>query len=252
MLKQKADTSRNSFSFILNETALKELMIDKEKAVGTKVSLSGRNGEIIGIVKDFHFSSLHEKISPLVLFNEEEQLNFIFVKLQAGNVKETLNSIKEICANVIPHRPFEYKFLDDQYTALYSAEEKIGSICSVFAGLTIVIACLGLFGLVAFAAAQKVKEIGIRKVLGASATSIVLLITKDYGKLVILSILIGLPLAYYLIENLWLSEFAYRTSIGAMPFILASLGCLTIAFGTASYQAIRATMIDPVNTLRNE
>ena len=250
--KSKADTTGNSHSFILNESALKELLIDPTTAVGTKVSLSGRNGEIIGVVKDFHFSSLHEKIAPLVLFNEEQQFNFIFVKLQSGDIKQTLATIKEVCANVIPHRPFEYKFLDEQYTALYSSEQKIGAICSVFASLTIIIACLGLFGLVAFAASQKVKEIGIRKVLGATAQSIVLLITKDYGKLVALSILIGLPLSYYLVENFWLSEFAYRTDVGAGPFILAAAGCLTIAFGTASYQAIRASMIDPVNALRRE
>jgi putative ABC transport system permease protein len=250
--KSKADTTGNSHSFVLNESALKELLIDPANAVGTKVNLSGRNGEIIGVVKDFHFSSLHEKIAPLVLFNEEEQFNFIFVKLQKGDIKQTLASIKEVCANVIPHRPFEYKFLDEQYTALYSSEQKIGSICSVFASLTIIIACLGLFGLVAFAASQKVKEIGIRKVLGATSQSIVLLITKDYSKLVILSILIGLPLSYYLIENFWLSEFAYRTDIGVLPFIVAAGGCLLIAFGTASYQAIKASMIDPVNALRRE
>ncbi|HEY5825293.1 MAG TPA: ABC transporter permease [Cyclobacteriaceae bacterium] len=248
----RADTTGNSYSFILNESALKELSIQQDKAIGTRVSLSGRKGSIVGVVKDFHFSSLHEKIAPLVLFIEEQQYSYIFIKLEAGDITQTLTSIKAICANVIPHRPFEYKFLDEQYTALYSSEQKIGAICSVFASLTIIIACLGLFGLVAFAASQKVKEIGIRKVLGATSQSIVLLITKDYSKLVILSILIGLPLAYYLIENFWLSEFAYRTDVGAGPFILSAAGCLLIAFGTASYQAIRASMIDPVNALRRE
>jgi len=252
LLKAKTDTTGGSYTFILNESALKELSIDVDKAVGTRVGLGQRKGEIIGIVKDFHFTSLHEKIAPLVLFPEEEQFNFIFVKLNSGDVKQNLETIKQICANVIPHRPFEYKFLDEQYTALYSSEQKIGAICTVFATLTIVIACLGLFGLVAFAASQKVKEIGIRKVLGATSPSIVLLITKDYSKLVILSIIIGLPLAYYLIENLWLSGFAYRTDIGILPFVAAASGCLIIAFGTASYQAIRASMIDPVNALRSE
>jgi putative ABC transport system permease protein len=250
--KAQSDTTRTSFSFILNEAALREASIDPATAVGTKVTLSGRKGEIVGVVKDFHFSSLHEKISPLVLFTQPDELNFIFVKIQPGDIKEALATIKDVCANVIPHRPFEYKFLDEQYQALYTSEQRVGSICSVFAGLTITIACLGLFGLVAFSASQKIKEIGIRKVLGASATSIVLLITKDYGKLVVLALIVGLPLAYFLIENLWLSEFAYRTTIGATPFIIAAVGCLVIAFGTASYQAIRAATVDPVNTLRNE
>jgi putative ABC transport system permease protein len=250
--KAEEDTTGNSYTFILNESALKELSINIDKAVGTKVRLSERKGQIIGVVKDFHFNSLHEKIAPLVLFPEKQQFNFIFVKLAPGDVKQSLAAIKEICASVTPHRPFEYKFLDEQYNALYSSEQKIGAICSVFATLTIIIACLGLFGLVAFAASQKVKEIGIRKVLGATSPGIVLLITKDYSKLVIISIIIGLPLAYYLIENLWLDSFAYRTDIGVWPFVMAAAGCLIIAFGTASYQAIRASMIDPVNALRRE
>jgi putative ABC transport system permease protein len=250
--KAKQDTTRSSYSFILNEAAIREASIDPAKAVGTKITLSGRKGEIIGVVKDFHFSSMHEKISPLVLFDEASQLNFIFVKMNQGDMTQTLSSIKEVCANIIPHRPFEYKFLDEQYEAMYTSEQRVGTICTVFAALTIIIACLGLFGLVAFSASQKIKEIGIRKVLGASAASIVVLITKDYGKLVVLALVIGLPLAYYLIDNLWLSEFAYRTTIGAAPFVMAAVGCLLIAFATASYQAIRAAMIDPVNTLRNE
>jgi putative ABC transport system permease protein len=250
--KTKSDTSRSSYSFILNESALHEASINPETAVGTKISLSGRKGEIIGVVKDFHFSSLHEKIAPLVLFDEGYQLNYIFLKLNSGDVKESLSTIKNICANVIPHRPFEYKFLDEQYAAMYTSEQRVGTICSVFAALTIIIACLGLFGLVAFSASQKIKEIGIRKVMGASATSIVVLITKDYSKLVILALIIGLPSAYYLITNLWLSDFAYRTTVGVLPFITAAIGCMVIAFGTASYQAIKASMIDPVKTLRNE
>ncbi|PZR13826.1 MAG: hypothetical protein DI539_19110 [Flavobacterium psychrophilum] len=250
--KMAADTSGNSYSFILNESALKELLIPADKAIGTKMNLSGRNGEIIGVVKDFHFSSLHEKIGPLILFNEESQFAHVFIKLEAGNTLQTMEEIKSICKKTITHRPLEYKFLDEQYTALYASEQKVGAICTVFATLTIIIACLGLFGLVAFSASQKTKEIGIRKVLGATAPGIVLLITKDYSKLVILAILVGLPVAYYIIENLWLSSFAYRTTVGTGPFVMAAGACLFIAFGTASFQAIRAAMIDPVNTLRNE
>jgi putative ABC transport system permease protein len=250
--KAKSDTSRSSYSFILNESALHEALINPETAVGTKITLSGRKGEIIGIVRDFHFSSLHEKIAPIVLFNQADQLSYIFLKLQPGDLTQTLSTIKNICANVIPHRPFEYKFLDQQYSAMYTSEQRVGTICTVFAALTITIACLGLFGLVAFSASQKIKEIGIRKVMGASATSIVVLITKDYSKLVILALVIGLPSAYYLIDNLWLNDFAYKTTVGALPFVTAAVGCIVIAFGTASYQAIKASMIDPVNTLRNE
>lgn len=240
-------------SYILNETALKELSIDVSKAVGTRVRLSGRKtGDIIGVVKDFHFASLHEKIRPLVLFNEGAQLNYIFVKMAPGNIPETLNTFKKICAEVTPHRPFEFKFLDEQYQALYSNEQRMGHICTVFAVLTIIIACLGLLGLVAFAAAQKTKEIGIRKVLGASAASIVMLITRDYTRLVVIAIVLGLPLAYYAMENYWLSSFAYRTDMGVWPFLSASLGCMIIAFGTATFQSLKAALINPSETLRNE
>ncbi len=240
------------FSFILNETALKELSLTPEKAIGTKMSLSGRKGEIIGVVKDFHFASLHEKINPLVLFDEEDALSYIFVKLNAGDFNQSLATIEKICANIIPHRPFEYKFLDEQYQAMYSNEQRMGKICSVFATLTIIIACLGLLGLVAFAASQKTKEIGIRKVLGATSSSIVFLITQDYTRLVLISIVLAIPLAYHMLETFWLGSFVYRTDIGIWPFVSAAIGCMIIAFGTASFQALKAAFINPSETLRNE
>jgi putative ABC transport system permease protein len=237
---------------VLNESALKELSLALDKAVGTRVNMNGRRGAIVGVVKDFHFASLHEAIRPLVLFNEEEQLQFIFVKLKPGNVADALAALKAICGNVIPHRPFEYEFLDQKYAALYDTEQRMGTISTVFASLAIVIACLGLFGLVAFAASQKTKEIGIRKVMGATASSIVVLITKDYARLVFISIVIGLPLAYWVIEKWFLSNFIYRATIGVWPFAGAAAACLIIAFGTASYQAVKAAFINPTETLRRE
>jgi len=240
------------YSFILNESALKETGLSPEKAVGTKMSLSGRKGEIIGVVSDFHFSSMHERISPLVLFNEEDQHNYIFIKLAPGEINATLAEFKKVCAEVIPHRPFEYKFLDEQYQALYSNEQRMGQICTVFATITIFIACLGLLGLVAFAAAQKTKEIGIRKVLGATSASIVLLITRDYTRLVIIAIVLGIPLSYYVMETFWLGTFEYRTDVGVWPFVSAAIGCLVIAFGTATFQALKAAFINPSETLRSE
>jgi putative ABC transport system permease protein len=245
----RADTV---FSFILNESALKELSLTTDKAIGLKVSLNGRRGEIIGVVKDFHFASIHSPISPLVLFNEESYLNFIFVKLKRGDPADALATLRRICADILPHRPFEYEFVDQKYNALYSTEERMGTIISVFSTLAIAIACLGLLGLVSFTAGQKTKEIGIRKVLGASAPNIVALITKEYALLILVSIFIGLPLAWWLIEKWFLGSFAYRTAIGVWPFVLAALSCLVSAFATASYQAIKAAFINPSDTLRNE
>ena len=250
-LKTKADTSRNSSSFIVNETALKDLYIDPDKAIGQKIRLSGRSGEIVGIIKDFHFASMREKIKPLVLFNEVEQFDYIFIRLNPEDVTGALDAIKKICQTTVTHRPFEYEFVDQKYAALYDAEDRISTIFIGFAALAIIIASLGLLGLVSFSAAQKTKEIGIRKVLGASAPSIVLLITKDFTRLILIAVVLGLPISYYLMSE-WLSDFAYKTDIGVGPILTASLLCLVIAFGTAGFQAIKAALVDPAETLRNE
>jgi putative ABC transport system permease protein len=247
----KRATTDTVYSFIVNETALAVMFIDRENAIGTPVELGSRQGEIIGVVKDFHFSSLHNPIGPLVIFTEESQLAHVFVKLAPGEIKASLEKIKDICNRVYPHRPFEYQFVDQQYGALYKAEEQMGTIFTVFATLAIIIACLGLFGLVSFSAAQKNKEISIRKVLGATASNIVMLITRDYTPLILIAIVIGLPTAYWMMEQ-WLAAFAYKISIGLWPLVWASLICIVIAFGTASYQAIKAALINPVDNLRSE
>jgi putative ABC transport system permease protein len=239
-------------AFILNETALKDLGIDFDKAIGTQLKMNGRNGELVGVMRDFHFASLHEKIKPLVFFVSPGEYNWYFVRLGVGNPEAALQDLKEATATLTPHRPFEYKFLSEKYAALYTSEQKMSSVCSAFATLAIIIACLGLLGLVAFAAAQKTKEIGIRKVMGASAPSIVVLITKDFTTLVLSAIVLGVPLAWYLMEQFWLVNFEYRTNIGPWPFVFAAFGCLVVSFGTAAYQAIKASMINPAHTLRNE
>ncbi|HEY9047936.1 MAG TPA: FtsX-like permease family protein, partial [Ohtaekwangia sp.] len=238
-------------SFILNESALKEIGLSAEQAVGTSINMNNRKGPIVGIVKDFHFNTLQQQIAPLVLFTEEWQFHALFIKLKAGDPREALAKLKTICGTITPHRPFDYTFLDQEYTSLYRNEERMGRISSTFALLTIVIACLGLFGLVSFSAAQKTKEIGIRKVMGATASSIVLLITKDFTRLVLIAIILGIPAAYWIMSQ-WLNGFAYRTEIGVGPLALAAILSLIIAFGTASFQAVKAALINPVDTLRNE
>lgn len=239
------------YSFIVNESALKALFLSVDNAVGKKARVSGRNGEIVGIVKDFHFTSLHQAIGPLVMFNEDYQYNFIFAKLAEGEIQASLENLKSIYAAVVPHRPFEYEFVDQQFNALYSAEQRMGSIFTVFATLAIFIACLGLLGLVSFSASQKTKEIGIRKVLGASATNIVVLITRDFTALVLIAMVVGIPSSYWIMTQ-WLSDFAYKTEIGLWPVLIASSGCIAIAFAIASYQALKAAFINPASTLRSE
>ncbi|HYG01347.1 MAG TPA: ABC transporter permease [Chryseosolibacter sp.] len=238
------------YAFVVNEALLKSLFLDTKDAIGKHAQLSGRHGEIVGVINDFHFSSLHSRIGPLVIFSQEDY-NHIFVELPAGDVKSNIESIKSVVTAITPHRPFEYQFLDEEYDRLYSQEQRMGIVFVCFATLAIVIACLGLLGLVSFTAIQRTKEIGIRKVLGATAVNIILLITRDFGKLVIIAVAIGIPLAYY-VMNQWLGDFAYRTNIGFMPVLFAALTCLLIAFGTAGYQAVKAALIDPAKTLRND
>ncbi|HYG18989.1 MAG TPA: ABC transporter permease [Ohtaekwangia sp.] len=239
------------FAVILNETAVKELMLDPSESLGMRVSLNGRRSEIIGVVSDFHFAPLHEKIAPLVLFNEEAQYSYIFMKFKAGDIMPAMENIRETYKALVPHRPFEYTFLDEQYNALYRNEERMSHIGISFASLAIIIACMGLLGLVAFTASQKTKEIGIRKVLGASVGSIVVLITRDFTRLVLLAILIGLPVAWWLMSG-WLNDFAYQTEIGPWPIVIASGICILIAIGTAGFQAAKAAWVNPVDTLRSE
>jgi putative ABC transport system permease protein len=254
----EADYKRYSvdsvMAIIVNQSTLKELGVKEDEALTTTVSFSGGKTVIVGVVEDFHFSSLQEKISPLVLFaaKYDWDLNNAFVKLKPGNVREQLEELKKISTSLLPHRPFEYEFLDQKYQKMYDKEQRMGKITTVFSALAIAIASLGLLGLVAFAAAQKTKEIGIRKVMGATSSSIVGLITKDYMKLVIIALLIGIPSAWYILNEWWLGSFAYHTTIGAMPLVLSALGCLFIAFATASYQAIKAAWTDPTKTLRSE
>jgi putative ABC transport system permease protein len=238
------------YSFIINETLLDILHLDRDKVIGTKARLSGRHGEIIGVVSDFHFASLHTAIGPLVIFSQED-FNHVLIQLKSQDVTGSLATLKSIAIKVNANRPFEYQFLDQQYEALYTSEQRMGIIFIVFASLAICIACLGLLGLVSFSAAQKTKEIGIRKVLGATASSIVILITRDFTKLVIIAIVIGIPLSYWAM-NAWLSDFAYKISIGVLPLAIASVICLIIAFGTAGVQAVKAALLDPAETLRNE
>jgi len=246
--------SDSVMSIIVNQSALKEMGVQVDKAVGADVNFNGSKAVIVAVVEDFHFSSLQEKITPLVLFaaNYDWDLNNAFVKLKPGIVSDQLAQLKKVSTSILPHRPFEYEFLDQKYQKMYDKEQRMGKVTTVFSVLAIAIACLGLLGLVAFAAAQKTKEVGIRKVMGATSSSIVGLITKDYMKLVIISMLIGIPSAYYILNEWWLGSFAYHTTIGAAPVVISALACLVMAFSTASYQAIKAAWTDPTKTLRSE
>ena len=244
-----ADTSR---AFILNETAVKRL--GWTEPIGKAFGWSAYNREkgiVIGVVKDFHNRSLHEVIRPVAIAMWQPKFNVLSLKIRGEDIEETLKYIGELWQKYIPEKPFEYRFLDENLARSYMAEQRIGTLVTVFAGLAIVIACLGLFGLAAFTAEQRTKEIGIRKTLGATVPNIVRLLSREFVILVLLADLIAFPLAYWAM-NEWLARFAYRIDLGALIFVSSGLLTMAIAIMTVSTQAIRAALTDPATALRYE
>jgi putative ABC transport system permease protein len=240
-------------AFIINEAAAARLGW-KNDAVGKTFDWTGqRRGRIIGVVKDFHTKSLHEKIEPLAIhiaYSMDPFINFV-VRLSPQNIPEKLAFLEEKWHQVYPLHPFEYSFLDEDFDNLYRAEQLRGKIFSAFAGLAIFIACLGLFGLAAFSAEQRTKEIGIRKILGAAATQIVFLLAKEFVVLVLIANLVAWPIAYWAMHN-WLQDFAYRTSLRWDIFMFGGITALLISLLTVSFQAIKAAVANPVEALRYE
>lgn len=239
------------FSFIINETAAKALGFKDDDIIGRTANVDGRIGEIVGVVKDFHFSSLHDPIKPLVLFGQQSKCNLMFVRLKSNDVSGAVASLQKAFTNLIPSRPFQFSFLDQKYMNLYAPEQRMESAFMIFATLAIIIACLGLLGLVSFAISQRLREIGVRKALGATSANIVVLITKEYALPIVVAILLGLPLGAWLM-NRWLQGFAYKTTIGVAPVATAAVICLVVGLATATLQAMRASRIDPAKILRSD
>ncbi|HEX8315369.1 MAG TPA: FtsX-like permease family protein, partial [Flavisolibacter sp.] len=251
---QQFDTSDEGknirYQFMLNESAVKALGWTPQEAVGKKVS-KGREGVVKAVVKDFHFRSFHEEIKPLAIFLDRRMVGSLFVKVGDNNLQNTLGALEKTWKQRVPHRPFEYSFLDEEYNSLYKTEQRTASVFTTFSTLAILLACLGLFALTAFVMVQRTKEIGIRKVFGATVTDILTMVSKDFLKLILISMVIAIPIALYAI-NLWLKDFAYRVSIQWWIFPLAGLIAVLIAFITISYQAIKAAVANPVKSLRTE
>lgn len=240
-------------SFILNQAAVRALGIQSNKeAIGKPFKYGPREGLIVGVMNDFNFESLHQRILPLVLLMSKEENDYgrISIKI-TGNTQQGLQHIEATWKKYLPEVPFDYTFLDNRFADLYQAEQQQQLIFSTFAGIAIFIACLGLFGLSAFTITQRVKEIGIRKVLGASIGSIVGLLSKDFLLLVALSAIIAFPVTWFAMQN-WLSDFAYRIDISWWIFIVAAAIALLIAFITISAQTIKAALANPVKSLRSE
>jgi putative ABC transport system permease protein len=239
--------------FMINEKAVKAFgWASPEEAIGKRLHAGfGRDGEIIGVYKDFHYRSLQAPVEPLVMAVNTDRLRHISLKVQTKDLASTMAFVENKWKELFPNHPFEYFFLDEEFNKQYAADEKIGRTFLVFTSIAICVACLGLFGLATFTAEQRTKEIGVRKVLGASVPNIVLLLSKDFTRLVFIAFLIATPLSYVLIGK-WLENFASRISIGWEAFIIAGAGVLLIALLTVSYQSIKAALANPVKSLRNE
>lgn len=246
----------DSAIFVLNETAVKELgWRNPENAVGKKFEWGlGKKGTIAGVVKDFHFNALKQKITPVVMHilpAASGWYGFISVKINTRDIQEAVQSLKATWSKLMPGHPFDYFFIDEYYNRQYQTEQRLSNLSVVFSVLVILISCLGLFGLVMVAVSQRIKEIGVRKVLGASVTGITSLLSKDFLKLVSIAIVIASPVAWWLM-TLWLEDFAYRVNIGWWVFLAAGLVALLIALVTVSFQAIKAAIASPVKSLRTE
>ena len=252
VLNTRADNQSNKMigSVILNETAVKELGL-QEPVVGKNIFWGQNYLRIVGLVKDFHFTSFHDHIKPFAFLDNPSRMGNYTIKLSTENIKRTLTQLQAVWNKFSPERPFEYIFLDDTYGKLFRTEIHFQQAFTGLVILLILIACLGLFGLVTFAAQQRTKEIGIRKVLGASVNEIARLLSTDFLKLVLMAFIIATPIAWFFM-NKWLQNYAYRIKIGWWIFIVAGVLAMLIALVTISFQAIKAAVANPVKSLRTE
>ena len=245
------ENDKNYYHFVLNETAAAKLGWTPADAIGKKIFLgSARPGEVKAVVKDFHFASLHNPVEPLVLF-PDVWATTLLVKTSGQHIGQTLSFMEDTWKALAPHRPFEYHFMDEDYDKLYSSEYRTGKVFNIFAAIAIVLASLGLFGLSAFSARQRIKEIGIRKVMGASAGQITLMLSGSFIKLVIIAFVLASPISWWAM-NKWLQDFAYRIDIGWLVFAIAGMVALGIAWITVSIESIRSARANPVRSLRTE
>ncbi|OCX52185.1 hypothetical protein BEL04_11895 [Mucilaginibacter sp. PPCGB 2223] len=246
------DTFANrKYSFIINETAARALGWKPEQAIGKRIGVNGRIGKVKAVTRDFNFASLHKSITPVVLFAEYDWFSKLLIKTSAGNLQNTLTGIKQTWKSFYPNTPFEAHFLDQEFDEMYQNEQRTGGILNIFTAVTVFISCLGLFGLAIFTTKQRFKEVSIRKVLGASVSNIVALVSSDFLKLVFTAIIIASPLAWYAM-NRWLQDFAYRITLSWWIFVLSAVLTVLLAFITVSYQTLRAALINPVKGLRSE
>lgn len=253
-LPETKDPADTTTQLVVNRATVDYLGLTPEQAIGQRVSVMGfgQVTEIVGVVENFHFNSLHQAIKPFCFHNtnQSEPLRYLLVKVNTGNLTATLKQLENTYQKNI-NASFEYLFLDEHLNTLYRSEQNLSKVVLVFAGLAIFVACLGLYALAAFTTEQRTKEIGIRKVLGASVTNVISLLSRDFMTLVLIAFVIGIPAGYYMMDK-WLQAFAYRTDITVVVFIAAGLISMLIAGATVSVESLRAARTNPVKSLRSE
>jgi putative ABC transport system permease protein len=256
-----ARETNDSLHVLLNETAVKTIGL--ADPIGRKLSqvvnnpdgsLTTKSFTIIGVVKNFHFQSLRDEITPLVVYSNEAfgaQSNaYVAIRLKPNTFGDAIEKIGKKWKEFVPDQPFKYEFLDDNLRQSYAEEQRSGNMFGVFSVLAIIIACVGLFGLSAYTASLRTKEIGVRKVLGSTVSGIVALLSKDFTKLVVIAFILAVPLSWWMMDS-WLSSFAYRIDLTAGSFLIAGLLAIGIAWITVSYQSIKAAIVNPVKSLRS-
>ncbi len=236
-------------SILINEAAAAAM--GWEEPIGKTISQGGTPRTVIGVVKNFHFANMRHKIEPLIMRYNPGPLGTLTIRIQPENISETISVIETAWQKINPNHPFEYSFVDEEFEQLYRSDQGFAQLVINFTVLAILIACLGLFGLATFSAEQRTKEVGIRKALGATIPGIVILLSKEFVKLVGLAFFIASPIAYFLMNG-WLADFAYRIDIGWQIFLFAGVLALAIALLSVSFNAIKAALANPINTLRYE
>lgn len=239
--------------YLVNQTGIEALGLTPEEAIGKKFGLDeSMMGTIVGVVEDFHLASLHQKIEPLAVFTGPQRYkSLMYARVNMERIDQLKAEMAKVWSESVPHRPFDLKFVDDSVRSLYEKDKQLGEIILSFTSLAIVIGCLGLFGLASYLAEKRTKEIGIRKVLGADVSKIIMLLSQEYLKIVLIANVIGWPLAYYFMDK-WLTGFAYRIDIGWYFFAISGLATIMVALITVSYQSVKAAISNPIKALRYE
>lgn len=236
---------------ILNESALQRLGWTTEEAIGKKVDFGGSLAHVKAVVKNFHFNSLHHQVSPMVIFIDPDQANVMLVKMPTGNPSEHLTTLEASWKKLVPDRPFNYKFIDQEYAQMYRSEQRVGGIFGLFSGIAIFIACMGLFGLVSYVALRRTREISIRKVLGATQGDVVGVLSSDFFRLLSISAVLAIGFGIWFSDS-WLSAFANRASVGIWPYFTAILIVLILALITIGYRSWKVFSLNPSKTLKSE